>query len=216
MTNPISDLCTAFQGHEILYSGPLLDVALAVKRARAADTATQILVFSDATGRVVDLDLRGTDAEIAQRLSKPTPSRPGRFRPLADDASAGGEKSKGRGRPKLGVVSREVTLLPRHWDWLAGQKGGASATLRRLVDEARRNPSPEARQRAAREATYTVLQAIAGDLPVYEEAIRALFAGDRMEFERQMTDWPNDIRTYALKLAFDPASAASTQNGTAQ
>ncbi len=186
-----------------------------MKHADSAKAKQPILVFDDATGRIVDLDLRGSDAEIAERLSTPPPSRPGRFRPRAEDAPGGGDKPRGRGRPKLGVVSREVTLLPRHWDWLSTQQGGASATLRRLVDEARRQPNPEAQQRAAREAAYTVLQAIAGDLPGYEEAIRALFAGDRSLCEHHMASWSNDIRSYALRLAFDtvarPSEASEAQ-----
>lgn len=109
-----------------------------------------------------------------------------------------------RGRPKLGVVAREVTLLPRQWEWLATQPGGASATLRRLVDDARKAIHPRQRRRAAQEAAYRFMQAIAGDLPGYEEATRALFADDRLAFEERIGPWPEDIRIYAVRLAFGP------------
>jgi hypothetical protein len=102
----------------------------------------------------------------------------------------------------LGVVAREVTLLPRQWEWLATQPGGASAVLRRLVDEARKNGIPQQKRRAAQEAAYHFMLAIAGDLPGYEEATRALFADDRPGLEQRIADWPEDIRAHALRLAF--------------
>lgn len=102
----------------------------------------------------------------------------------------------------MGVVAREVTLLPRQWEWLTSQPGGASATLRRLVDEARKTTGPRQQRRAAQEAAYHFMQAIAGDLPGYEEATRALFADDRPALEQRIAAWPEDIRTYALRLAF--------------
>src|SRR5271168_510757 len=118
----------AFAGERRIAWGDLAAVAVAVKRAAEQDPAARILVFAHATGRAVDLDLRGGEAEVGARYA-PAPSAVGR-----------------RGRPKLGVVSREVTLLPRHWDWLARQPGGASAALRRLVDEARRSAAGERRR----------------------------------------------------------------------
>ncbi len=74
---------------------------------------------------------------------------------------------RGRGRPKLGVVAREVTLLPRHWDWLNAQPGGASVALRKLVEQARRANGDADRARAAREAAYHFMSAMAGDLPAF-------------------------------------------------
>src|SRR3954447_21903373 len=115
-----SETFTAFEGTSRLQSGVLADVALAVKRAEGR-SAQPIAIFSDATGRAIDLDLRGSDAEIVARLPHQQPIQP-----------------RGRGRPKRGVVAREVTLLPRHWEWLNAQPGGASVALRRLVDAARR------------------------------------------------------------------------------
>ncbi|NMN57237.1 hypothetical protein FHT36_001134 [Xanthobacter sp. SG618] len=182
--------CTAFAGPRLLRRGPLAEVALAVKAA--IETGENVLVFDDASGRLIDLDLRGSDAEILSRLDVPgTPATP------VPNAPA-----KGRGRPKLGVVAREVTLLPRHWDWLAAQPSGASATLRRLVDEARRRDAPQRQRRAAQTAAYHFMQALAGDLPDYEEATRALFADDRAGLEQMTAGWPPDVRTHTLRLAF--------------
>jgi hypothetical protein len=107
--------------------------------------------------------------------------------------------ARGRGRPKLGVTAREVTLLPRHWDWLATQPGGASVALRRLVETARR--SDAARARAAQEAAYRFINAVAGNQPGHEEALRALFGNDLDGFAQRIAAWPADVRGYALKLA---------------
>ncbi|KAA0111707.1 DUF2239 family protein [Methylobacterium sp. P1-11] len=189
---------TAFAGLRRLASGRLIDVALAAK-ARAAEDGDPILTFDDRSGAVIDLDLRGTEADITARLVKLT---------NAGDATSTVERRpdpdgapRNRGRPKLGVVAREVTLLPRQWEWLASQPGGASQALRRLVDEARRTDGGQSRIKAAREAAYRFLSALAGDLPGFEDVIRALFAGDAEGFAGRMTAWPPDIRDYALKLA---------------
>ncbi|WP_297801625.1 DUF2239 family protein, partial [uncultured Brevundimonas sp.] len=138
--------------------------------------------FDDRTGRVVDLDLRGTQEEIAARYAPEEPA------------------ARGRGRPKLGVVPREVTLLPRHWDWLQAQPGGASAALRRLVEEARRNDAGATAAKAAQERVYRFLTAVAGDFAGYEEAVRALFASDQVAFRQHTADWPSDVVDYALAL----------------
>ncbi len=138
-----------------------------------------ILVFDDATGTQVDLD-----------VNTPARSGPPEVEP------------RGRGRPRLGVVAKEVTLLPRHWDWLNLQPGGASVALRRLVDEARRTNGDRDRTRAAQEAAYQFMSAIAGNLPGFEEATRALFAYDRRRFSQLIAAWPDDVRSYAVRLAF--------------
>ncbi len=182
-------LCTAFEGERILARGPLPQVALAVRARLDQDEQSAILTFEDATGRIVDLDLRGTAAEITARLT--------------------GAEARGRGRPKLGVVAREVTLLPRHWDWLASQPGGASQALRRLIDEARRGDRGETQARIARETAYRFMVAMAGDRPGFEEATRALFAGDEAGFARQIATWPAEIRTYAQELAWSTAQEES-------
>ncbi len=175
--------CTAFDGFRMLASGALPVVAVAVRHAIGTGATGPLLTFDDATGKVIDLDVRGTNAEIAARHAA-----------QLDDP-------RGRGRPKLGVVAREVTLLPRHWDWLAAQPGGASVALRKLVEDARRGGGGAVQRRAATDAAYRFLSALAGDLPGYEEAIRALFANDAEGFARQITAWPADVRGYAAKLA---------------
>jgi hypothetical protein len=177
----MTQTCTAFSGTLRIASGPLAEVALAVKSADAPQT----LVFDDRTGAVIDLDLRGSDEEISAR-----------YAPAPEDAAP-----RKRGRPKLGVVAREVTLLPRHWDWLQSQPGGASATLRRLVDAARQQDSGATEARAARDAAYHFMSAMGGDLPGFEDAARTLFAGDMDGFAQQIADWPGDIRAYAQQLA---------------
>lgn len=198
MTDASTRACTAFRGFSLLASGTLVEVALTVKAAEGGGTKDTILVFDDLTGRVVDLDLRGSNADVVARLADPVPSRAGKYRPPADDEGHGGE-AKARGRPKLGVISREVTLLPRHWEWLAAQPGGASAVLRRLVEDARH--STQQQRRAAQDAAYHFMQAMAGDLPGFEEATRALFANNQSKLEECSGDWPPDIRAHALRLA---------------
>lgn len=217
-TQPARRPATAFQDDRILRSGSLAEVALAVRAAQAASPTRTILVFDDTTGRVIDLDLRGSEAAIVERLSRPSDS------PLAASAAGSGEvpasggaaspQRRGPGRPRLGVVAREVTLLPRHWAWLSSQPGGASATLRRLVEQARRSGSARERRRSAQDAAYRFLLAMAGDRPGFEEAMRALFAGDRNGLETRMASWPEDIRGYALRLAY-PETSALAQQGPA-
>lgn len=183
---------TAFVGSRRLISGTLAEVALAVKRAGHPTAAVSI--FNDGTGRSLDLDLRGTDQEVVARLPKASPA------PGEPDAQA--SEPRGRGRPKLGVVAREVTLLPRHWDWLSAQPGGASVALRKLVDEARRISGDRDRLRAARDAAYHFMSAMAGDLANFEEASRALFADDRRRFAGLIAEWPPDIRDHIVRLAY--------------
>ena len=180
---------TAFEGQRRIAGGPLAEVALALKRV-TRPISEPISIFSDATGRAVDLDLGGSDGEVLARLADPVqPSAPQQAVP------------RSRGRPKLGVVAREVTLLPRHWDWLNAQPGGASVALRKLVEAARRAMGDEDRRRAARDAAYHFMSAMAGNLPNFEEASRALFADDRRRFVAQIASWPADIRDHVAKLA---------------
>ncbi|WP_417601331.1 DUF2239 family protein [Pararhodobacter oceanensis] len=179
MTQDPATQCTAFQGTRMLARGPLHRIA-----RDTADTEG-LLVFEDRSGRVIDIDPRGYPQPEA-----PTPEAP-----------AEAPKKRGPGRPKLGVIPREITLLARHWEWLSQQKGGASATLRRLVDEARRADGGATEARQAHEAAYRFIHALGGDLAGYEDATRALFAGDLEAFATQMQDWPEDIRRYALSLS---------------
>lgn len=183
--------CTAFAGHRLIASGELRHVAMKAKQARDADPSQPVLVFEDRSGHCIDLPLEASDAELLRVLAGDPRTGPA--------VPAAGPRKPGR--PKLGVTAREVTLLPRHWDWLAAQPGGASVALRRLVDEARRAHADQDSQRAAREATYRFLHAIAGDAPGYEAATRALFAGQRGSFEEAIADWPEDVATHATMLA---------------
>ena len=188
-----TDNCTAFKGPFLLKSGSRADVALAMKHSGDLHT---ILAFDDATGRVIDFNVRGSDDDVVARYTPHTSPPPA--------SEEGASEPRGRGRPKLGVVAREVTLLPRHWEWLASQPGGASVVLRRLVEQERRVGGSKQQRRAAQEAAYKFMSALAGDFAGYEEATRALFADNRAKFEEQIADWPSDIRRYAIKLAQIP------------
>lgn len=201
----LSKSCTAFSGHRLLLTGPLVEVALAAKAAAENDPSNPLLVFDDATGRVVDLDLRGSKAEIVERLAQPA-ERPDKSSNSDRDLAP---EHRGRGRPKLGVIAREVTLLPRQWEWLAAQPGGASAVLRRLVDEAKRLGGAQQKRRTSQEAAYRFMLAIAGDFSGYEEATRALFADDRSGLEQQIAAWPEDISAYVLRLTYGPTDVAN-------
>lgn len=180
---------TAFAGERLLAAGPAPEVALAIRAAAAMNGDAALLVFDDRTGRQVDFDLSGSEADIRARLASE--------KPAAQAASA----RRSPGRPKLGVVAREVTLLPRHWEWLAEQPGGASVTLRRLVDAARNAEADPARARKARETADRFMAAMLGNRPGYEEASRALYAGDRGRFMELSEPWPVDLRDHARRLA---------------
>ena len=173
---------TAFAAHTRIAGGSMADIAEALARLRPEPP---LWVFDDGTGAPVD--------------APPLPQHAGHL-PVAAASVA---PPPGAGRPRLGVVAREVTLLPRHWDWLAAQPGGASITLRRLVDAARKVSVEDDARRAAQETAYRFMQAMAGDLPAYEEAIRALFAGDFGGFEGHVAHWPDDVREHAALLAAD-------------
>jgi hypothetical protein len=175
---------TAFVGPRRLATGSAAVVAEAVRSA-SDDDGPMPLVFDDRSGRQVDLDLRGTE-RVADAPDGEPPDAPAR--------------TGARGRPKLGVVAREVTLLPRHWDWLNAQPGGASVALRKLVDAARKEGGFDEVARRSAEAAGRFLTAAAGDLPGYEEATRALYAGDRARFETLTAGFPPDVRDYALAL----------------
>lgn len=192
--------CTAFQGLTRIASGVLPEVALKSKEAMEQGGGDAILLFDDETSRPIEVDFRGSAADVLARLQD-VPAEP-------DKSAEPAAPARGPGRPKLGVVAREVTLLPRHWEWLTGQPGGASVTLRRLVDEARRASEGQDRIRQAREATLRFMTAMAGDLPLYEDATRALFAGDRPGFAQRIESWPVDVRDHIEKLAGPAFEAA--------
>jgi hypothetical protein len=177
---------TAFIGTRRLASGSLDQVALAAKKAVDRGARQPVLIYNDSTGRSIDIDSRGSDAEILARLARPAPSI----------------LPRGPGRPRLGVVAREITLLPRHWQWLGSQPGGASVAIRKLVEAARRENQETDQLRQRQEAAYHFMLAMAGNEPNFEEASRALFANDRPRFGELVGAWPADVRDHAAKLAF--------------
>ncbi|MFM0205074.1 DUF2239 family protein [Paraburkholderia fungorum] len=189
--------CTAFEGHCRVASGSVSDVALAVRAVLARGEQAPVLIFDDITARPVELDLRGTPEEILERLANQASAE----QPAPTAEAEEEDIPRGRGRPKLGVVAREVTLLPRHWNWLNAQSGGASVALRKLVEAARSASEDKDRKRAAQEAVYRFMTALAGNLPGYEDATRALYAGDRTRFDHIVAAWPEDVRSYTLGLA---------------
>jgi hypothetical protein len=191
---------TSFNGFKRIASGSLPVNALAVKHALASDVPSALLTFCDQTGQVVEIDFRGSDAEMLARLPPEGCQLQGNESALIDSGESGAPR--GRGRPKLGVVAREVTLLPRHWDWLAAQPGGASVTLRKLVDETRRASVDRDRQRQTNECAYHFMSTMAGDMAGFEEATRALFANDAAKFRQQTEAWPADVRDYVRYLAY--------------
>jgi len=181
--------CTAFDGHRLIASGPLPEVALAAKQALDAGARGPLLVFDDVSSEPVEIDFRGTPTQVLARLAA------GIAAPVPPAAP------RGRGRPKLGVTAREVTLLPRHWEWLGRQPGGASAALRRLVEDARRSGSAREDARRASESADRFMRVMAGDLPNYEEASRAFWRGNREDFAARIERWPADVRNHLQQLA---------------
>jgi hypothetical protein len=176
-----SESCTAFESFQLIAQGKPREVRAELKKLRAQRALGPVMVFDDASGE--DFDLEGDN----------------RFD--VDAASASPETPRGPGRPKLGVIAREVTLLPRHWEWLESQSGGASVALRKLVEAARKEQAPEDRIRHAIEATYRFLRVMCGNLAGFEEASRALFRRDLEEFERLTERMPKDVQDHLKKLS---------------
>jgi len=162
---------TVFLKDEIVARGAADDVLPTMRALQPLERSSDLLAFDDETGRQIDLDLRPE--------AQPAP-RP-------------------RGRPALGVEAKEVTLLPRHWEWLAKQRGGASATLRKLVEEALR------KGRTARDhhdSAYRFLNTMAGNLPHFVDAVREMYAGNKVGYDHFTHDWPPAIRDHGRRLAF--------------
>lgn len=212
-------LCTAFAGSRCLAQGALQDVAPVAKRAvdqgAALATPPPVLVFNDATSEVIELDWRGSEAAFAARLQALPLSPPDPISPPCPSSSSAPEAGpasvppaeelpadapRGPGRPRLGVVAREVTLLPRHWEWLGSQPGGASVALRKLVEVARRTSEVRDRVRQSSAVGYKFMSTMAGHEPGFEEAARALFAGDQTGFEHLVSGWPVDVQAHLKKI----------------
>jgi uncharacterized protein len=202
--NPGSDIPhIAFDWDRCIAAGDLHDVARAAKETLDRRKDASVLVFDGRTGGPIDIDFRGTVDDVLARLPDVAAATV-----AAEDAAVPAPRRPGR--PKLGVVAREVTLLPRHWEWLAQQSGGASVALRKLVDEARRANKDKDRVRHAQEAAYRFIAAMAENKPHYEEVARALFAGEARRFESWTASWPADVRDHARRLAaaaFEPADS---------
>lgn len=193
MNTATRSTCTAFLGHRRVAAGPYAEVDAAL---RALDlSAGGLLVFDDASGALVDHPW-------------PPGHGPARSAEALKTESQEAAVAPGVGRPRLGVVAREVTLLPRHWEWLSQQRGGASAALRRLVDEARLRQGDQDAQRQAKERVYRFMSAIGGGLPGFEEASRALFAQDGAAFAHRTAHWPADVRDHLAWLARDAFASA--------
>lgn len=186
MQPDISRPCTAFADTKKIAEGNVLEVALKVQRHVKKNKKSQVQVFDDLTSAPIELDLRGTPDDLRGRLRK------------IEESS---EKKSGPGRPKLGVISKEVTLLPQHWEWLSVQPGGASVTIRKLIEEAKKKNVVQDQIRMSQEATYKFMNVMAGDLVNFEEALRALYAKDAKRFEDLIGDWPKDIREHAKDLS---------------
>lgn len=174
---------SVFDGYQRIYQGNLQGL---IQQVSPNNPHTSLLIFNDVTGKTLDINFHGSMDQIYDAVIQTYPELT--------------PKPKTRGRPKLGVVAKEITLLPRHWEWLAEQRGGASATLRRLIDQARKATSQEFQQRKMHERAYQFLHTIAGDLPNYEECLRALFANDLIAFKKHLANWPKDIQIYADQL----------------
>jgi len=187
--------CIAFEGMHRIASGSLAEVAVKVKEVSDTNPQAQILVFDAQSSESVEIDCRGSVADVLSRI------------PVArEDDSPATEAAPpatpvGPGRPKLGVVAREITLLPRHWEWLSTQPGGASVALRKLVEQARRASAFADRVRQAQDASFRFMSAMAGNLKNFDEVTRALFAPDRASFKALTVNWPADIRDHLLQLA---------------
>ncbi|MDO9181477.1 MAG: DUF2239 family protein [Bacteriovorax sp.] len=182
------DTYTAFDGNKLLFQGPLSDIVLKIKKRLGKAENSSILIFSDSTGKTMDFNFQGNERDVQRRLEVYVTEE------VPKDNS-------GPGRPKLGVISREVSLLPRHWEWLATQSGGASSTLRTLVEEAKKKLTNGNQIKQAQERTYKFISAIAGDFEGYEEALRALYKRDENNFLIQIQGWPNDVKNHAIEMA---------------
>jgi uncharacterized protein len=196
--NEATEEYTAFDGHRMMATGTLREAALAVKRCIDQGARGPVLLFDNASGRTIDIDTRGSDQEMVARL--PNAASPQVAASVSENSCR--SDARGRGRPKLGVVAREVTLLPRHWEWLGNQPGGASVAMRRLVEEARRSHAARDARRAALAAAYTFMSTVAGNYPGFEEAARALFSEDREAFGKLTAGWPRDVRHHVYRRAF--------------
>lgn len=180
---------TAFESGIVISSGSLSEVVTEIKKKLGKSNHASVLIFNDLTGRTMDFNFQGSEKDVQKRLQV--------YTQIPDSKT----DNSGPGRPKLGVISREVSLLPRHWEWLASQTGGASATLRRLIEEAKKTSVQTMTIKQAQERTYHFMSVVAGDYKGYEEVLRALYKKDKAKFFAEMSDWPEDIVYYIRKIS---------------
>lgn len=205
---PLPHHYIAFEGSQRIASGTLQNVALKVKHVLDTRPQASLLVFNQVTSELVDFDHRGTPEQMLKKLSLPPAAAPPDTPPPETNTLPAGP-----GRPRLGVVAREVTLLPRHWEWLNSQPGGASVSLRKLVEQAKRANHAKDDMRLARESSYRFMSAIAGHRTGFEEAARTLFAGDAENFRTLVSAWPADIRAHLHDLSAPAFETSAFQDG---
>ncbi len=198
-----SGLFFAFRGNQLLARGALEDVARALREAAGGVCEERLALYVDQSGAPTDVDLTGSEEEMLGRLRERFPEA------FAEEEGEAEEEPRPRGRPKLGVVSREVSLLPRHWQWLSEKQGGASAILRRLIDEERKRSTEKDLERASIDAAHRFMWDIAGNAPGFEEASRALYAKDFPKFERLILEFPPDVQSMLLRYVGEARGAAS-------
>lgn len=173
-----------FQGTRLIARGNMLETALAVYNAYKDKTSAPVVALDSVTSELAEPDLRGGEDGIRARYG----------------VEADLHETKTRGRPKLGVTAREVTLLPRHWEWLESNHSGASAKLRELVETAMRASAGKDRQSHAVESLERFTNALAGDLPNAEEVSRAFYKGRMKDVIKLTADWPSDLLEHYIKL----------------
>lgn len=215
LKSPYEPTHLVFRGDRLIAAGSLAELVQRLQGLSQTDRQG-VLLFETETGREIDVDLRGSPSDLASRYPVPGPVSGNAKTPTPSEVAGSAVEAlpvpRKRGRPKLGVVGREITLLPRHWEWLDTQRGGASAALRRLIDQARKELAGEDAARAAQDRTNRFLTTLAGNLPGFEDAIRALYARDQERFEHQLTGWPADLRRVAKQFADDAWQPQDTSN----
>lgn len=207
----LSKPCSAFSGERLLSSGTLIEVALAAHSAAGRGAAEEVMIFDDSTGAVIDLNIRGPKAKLIAQLyeqSIATAAPNENTAPQAGGANDAPRATRRRGRPKLGVISREVTLMPRHWEWLASQPGGISVMLRRLVDKACQAAGHEHSASLRCDLAYRFISAVGKSQPNFNETASALRSGNRERFTQELSFWPVDMAAYAFRLAFGSEASA--------
>jgi uncharacterized protein len=206
---------TSFAGNKLIFSGDLDAMLLRTKDHIDQNPTDSVLIFEDQTGQEIDFDFRGTPDDVLSRLpSHPLfiqypvtdetgaglQAEPGQLRPSSPEPGQPKVSNPGPGRPRLGVTCREISLLPRHWEWLDRQPGGVSSTLRKLVDEARKSGYKKELARQSWDAAGKFMWVMAGNLPNFQEASRAFYSKNMDLMESLILPWPIDIRTHLMRL----------------